>query len=263
MGGSMTMTDTTAADIAGLVERLAERITEDYGPRCPDYEEECAACFMWKAHDVLTEKIRHVELLLDKIGDGLCGCSYDHPGDICLHHSPQLKAARDEIQQLKDDAELVTRLRAEGADAFHKHYSLGMFKICAEAADMIEAQAAHIKMIAQASFVLTPEQWEQFTADLDTSAQPNAAMVSFLNAPRDLEDRIAALEAEIAALRKRDEVLTSIMANVPGDLAYDPRLPSAGRWVDDLIVHDEVSQRIKDDIVLLVFHARAALKEDT
>lgn len=35
-------------------------------------------------------------------------------------------------------SDLVERLRREGADAFHKHYSLGMWKLCAEAADEIE-----------------------------------------------------------------------------------------------------------------------------
>ena len=34
---------------------------------------------------------------------------------------------------------LTQRLRREGADAFQQKYSLGMFKLCAEAADRIEA----------------------------------------------------------------------------------------------------------------------------
>src|SRR4051812_46141656 len=34
--------------------------------------------------------------------------------------------------------DIVERLRAEGADAFHQKYSLGMYKLCAEAADEIE-----------------------------------------------------------------------------------------------------------------------------
>ena len=36
-------------------------------------------------------------------------------------------------------SDLVERLRAQGKDAFAKHYSLGMFKLCDEAADRIEA----------------------------------------------------------------------------------------------------------------------------
>ncbi len=36
------------------------------------------------------------------------------------------------------NADLVERLRREGADAFNQKYSLGMFKLCAEAADRIE-----------------------------------------------------------------------------------------------------------------------------
>lgn len=34
--------------------------------------------------------------------------------------------------------DLVARLRREGESAFHKHYSLGMWKLCAEAADEID-----------------------------------------------------------------------------------------------------------------------------
>ena len=36
-------------------------------------------------------------------------------------------------------SELVKRLRAEGKNAFHQKYSLGMFKLCDEAADRIVA----------------------------------------------------------------------------------------------------------------------------
>ena len=31
-------------------------------------------------------------------------------------------------------SDLIERLEIQGADAFHKHYSLGMWKLCAEAA---------------------------------------------------------------------------------------------------------------------------------
>lgn len=36
------------------------------------------------------------------------------------------------------DVDIVMRLRAEGEDAMRRHYSLGMWKLCAEAADEIE-----------------------------------------------------------------------------------------------------------------------------
>jgi|KBSMisStandDraft_5_1062788.scaffolds.fasta_scaffold00023_30 hypothetical protein len=39
-------------------------------------------------------------------------------------------------------SDLIERLRREGSDAFHRHYSLGMFKLCDEAADRIEALEA-------------------------------------------------------------------------------------------------------------------------
>lgn len=35
-------------------------------------------------------------------------------------------------------ADIVQRLRDQGVDAFARHYSLGMFKLCAEAADEID-----------------------------------------------------------------------------------------------------------------------------
>jgi hypothetical protein len=35
-------------------------------------------------------------------------------------------------------SDIVQRLRDQGKDAFAKHYSLGMFKLCDEAADEIE-----------------------------------------------------------------------------------------------------------------------------
>lgn len=41
-------------------------------------------------------------------------------------------------------SDIVERLRDQGKDAFAKHYSLGMFKLCAEAADEIERQRAII-----------------------------------------------------------------------------------------------------------------------
>jgi hypothetical protein len=37
------------------------------------------------------------------------------------------------------DIDLVATLRREGGDAFAKHYSLGMWKLCADAADEIDS----------------------------------------------------------------------------------------------------------------------------
>jgi hypothetical protein len=39
---------------------------------------------------------------------------------------------------------LVERLRREGGDAFRQHYSLGMWRLCAEAADRIEEMERRI-----------------------------------------------------------------------------------------------------------------------
>lgn len=38
---------------------------------------------------------------------GTCGCSYDRPGDLCMHHSPQLVAAQEEIEQLKQHRQFL------------------------------------------------------------------------------------------------------------------------------------------------------------
>ena len=44
---------------------------------------------------------------------------------------------------MSDD--LKERLRAQGREAFSQHYSLGMFKLCDEAAERIEALEAQIQ----------------------------------------------------------------------------------------------------------------------
>ena len=57
------------------------------------------------------------------------------------------------MQQLKGSSkqmgDLVERLRHEGVDAFQQKYSLGMFKLCGEAADRIEALEAVLAQIAE------------------------------------------------------------------------------------------------------------------
>jgi hypothetical protein len=42
-------------------------------------------------------------------------------------------------------SDIVERLRDQGKDAFAKHYSLGMFKLCDEAAQEIERLRAELK----------------------------------------------------------------------------------------------------------------------
>ena len=32
---------------------------------------------------------------------GTCGCSYDRPGDLCMHHSPQIAALRARVETLE------------------------------------------------------------------------------------------------------------------------------------------------------------------
>jgi hypothetical protein len=55
----------------------------------------------------LTEKNegleRHNQALLDKVSSEDCACAYDGPDDVCLGHSPKLKAAEARIKALEDE----------------------------------------------------------------------------------------------------------------------------------------------------------------
>lgn len=42
--------------------------------------------------------------------------------------------------------DIIERLRREGTDAFHKRYSLGMWKLCMEAANEIERLQAEFEI---------------------------------------------------------------------------------------------------------------------
>jgi cell division protein FtsB len=45
---------------------------------------------------------QHVEELRDKVdGDDDCACSFDAPGEVCMGHSPLLKAARAQIAAIE------------------------------------------------------------------------------------------------------------------------------------------------------------------
>lgn len=45
---------------------------------------------------------RHNQALLDKVSSEDCACAYDHPDDVCLGHSPKLKAAEARIKALEE-----------------------------------------------------------------------------------------------------------------------------------------------------------------
>jgi hypothetical protein len=49
-------------------------------------------------------------------------------------------------------SDIVERLRDQGRDAFAKQYSLGMFKLCAEAADEIEGLRRDVFVLQQALY---------------------------------------------------------------------------------------------------------------
>ena len=50
--------------------------------------------------DRIAELERHVEQLQEKC-NAICACSYDYPDDVCLEHSPKLKAAETRIAELE------------------------------------------------------------------------------------------------------------------------------------------------------------------
>ena len=48
---------------------------------------------------------------------GTCGCSYDRPGDLCMHHSPQITALRSRVETLTVGMQnVVTFLRNSSLD---------------------------------------------------------------------------------------------------------------------------------------------------
>ena len=60
--------------------------------------------------DVARAEIRrqvwHIGLLQEKIdAEKSCACSYDNPDDVCMKHSPQLVAARAEVERLHKEHE--------------------------------------------------------------------------------------------------------------------------------------------------------------
>ena len=82
---------------------------------------------------------------------------------------------------MRDD--LVKILRGQGKDAFAKHYSLGMYKICVDAADEIERLRAKLdrarKALEQAQDCIrgeTPEGISEEDARADTASKIRAVL---------------------------------------------------------------------------------------
>lgn len=57
----------------------------------------------------------------------------------------EISAWEDDFLRHAMSDELVNRLRDQGKDAFARQYSLGMFKLCDEAADEIERLRAELR----------------------------------------------------------------------------------------------------------------------
>jgi uncharacterized protein (DUF1778 family) len=75
---------------------------------------------------------------------------------------------------MSDD--IVARLRAEGENAMRQHLSLGMHKLCNDAADEIERLRATIN----SAYILNEADWDAFVATLDSPPPPNAKLKALL-----------------------------------------------------------------------------------
>jgi multidrug resistance efflux pump len=59
------------------------------------------------SNDALDEKIASLA------PHGSCACSYDHPGDVCEHHSPKLRAALKERDEAREREEATRRANVD------------------------------------------------------------------------------------------------------------------------------------------------------
>lgn len=64
-------------------------------------------------------------------------------------------------------AGLVYRLRREGTDAMTKHYSLGMWQICAEAADEIERLRAALIQVRGFAQAMNENNWRDLRLHIE------------------------------------------------------------------------------------------------
>jgi hypothetical protein len=136
------------------------------------------------------------------------------------------------MQQLKGSSkqmgDLVERLRHEGVDAFQQKYSLGMFKLCGEAADRIEALE---KLYAESRQELM--KWIR--------NDPADAEIERLHA------RIEALEADVDRfVGQRDKALKFIRANADRIEVLEAALRSiASKMPDDFTLAQEMAMEAR------------------
>ncbi len=111
------MTDTSNAElIARLRANSRSTFAGDAMILCGEAADALAAADA-RIAELEADQLRaddHSEALLQKIGSlsahETCGCSYDRPDDICMHHSPKLAAA---LAQARRDALEEAALEAE------------------------------------------------------------------------------------------------------------------------------------------------------
>jgi len=94
-------------------------------------------------------------------------------------------------------SDIVERLRDQGRDAFARHYSLGMFKLCDEAAAEIERLRAQLAASADAkirealsAFILKAMQGKVHSDDYGTS---HALKINWDRARKSADEILAAL----------------------------------------------------------------------
>jgi hypothetical protein len=84
----------------GTVDRLIEEYSA-FKMKYRDVEAKLAA-----AESRAEEAERSEEAMYEKVKSlaphGSCACSYDKPGDVCMHHSPQLSQAEQRLARVRE-----------------------------------------------------------------------------------------------------------------------------------------------------------------
>lgn len=95
-------------DLPTLIAKMptAEKITADWGERCPDHDGDCFCCQMWAAHDAVSALLGRVEELERELTD-------TQTANYCMnedHAALKAKSAKARAEALEEAAKLIERL---------------------------------------------------------------------------------------------------------------------------------------------------------
>ena len=102
--------DALQKNIKNYVE-AARREHDRHVAEIAKLEAECDA--LRKERDAARESEEALEAKLKALAPHTCGCSYDKPDDLCLHHSPQLAAALAQVAELREALEKANHIYNE------------------------------------------------------------------------------------------------------------------------------------------------------